>query len=173
MISNINAFYGIIDSWIMTTLGLELGSGNLGFNGLLVKSVLEGLTNFNAIDENTCLKRPRVSIRSLYLPEVHCSVFPVPLDSTSPQAQWHIGVRRTHQKTLLQCRMHLYGNKRRQLFLFCFNINKNQGRAVCLQLRNSVSSPNANFELPEEELLLIRLQHRQVTWWVSSVVEGV
>ena len=75
----------------MTTLGLELGSGNLGFNGLLVKSVLEGLTNFNAIDENTCLKRPRVSIRSLYLPEVHCSVFPVPLDSTSPQAQWHIG----------------------------------------------------------------------------------
>ena len=91
MISNINAFYGIIDSWIMTTLGLELGSGNLGFNGSLVKSVLEGLTNFNAIDENTCLKRPRVSIRSLYLPEVHCSVFPVPLDSTSPQAQWHIG----------------------------------------------------------------------------------
>ena len=35
MISNTNAFYGIIDSRIMTVLGLELGLGNLGLNGLL------------------------------------------------------------------------------------------------------------------------------------------
>ena len=93
----------------MTTLGLELGLGNLGFNGLLVKSVLEGLANFNAIDENTCLKRPRVSIRCLYLPEVHRPVFPVSLNSTSLQTHTHTHIYSTvvmlqcAQKAMLQC----------------------------------------------------------------------
>ena len=66
----------------MTVFGLELGLGYLGFNGLLVTGVSR---NFNAIDENACLKQLRVSICCLYLPEVHRSVFPVSFDSTSLQ----------------------------------------------------------------------------------------
>jgi hypothetical protein len=119
----------------MIVLGLEFGLGNLGFSGLLVTGVFAGIANFNAIDENTCLKRPRVSIRCLYLPEVHRSVFPVSLNSTSLQTHTH---HTRYSQTLKRrcCSVDCaYGNKRRQLFLFCFNFIKNQERAVCLQLR--------------------------------------
>ena len=43
------------------------------------------------------------------------------------------------------------------------------GRCVS-NSENSVSRPNTSFTLPEEDLILTRLQRLQVKWWVSSEV---